>query len=1006
MSSRTPATRSLPDVNGTRVPYPQAATTLDLIEEQARARPDAVALVYDDAALTYGELDSKANALAVRLVEHGARRETLLPLLVNDGMELPLSMVAAMKAGIPFIPFDPGWPAERIGALLKDLGTDLAVGSPRTPEAARGTARTLIVDHRTLPKDTAPPTDRPVRSDLIYGFFTSGTTGLPKCTLNVHHGLLNRFLFMTRKFGPGHVSLQNSRSVFDSSLWQLLWPLTMGGSVVMPRRDGLLDLESTALQIGRHGVTITDFVPSIFTVLVDLLAAEPRLVDAVRSLRHVLLGGEAINVAAVRRFHELLPEVAVTNTYGPTEASIGSVFHTVAEADGAELPLGRPIDNTSAVVVDDALGRLGSGETGEVLIGGDCLGLGYLNDTGRTVDAFVPNPFPDVPGDRLYRTGDLGQYRADGCLYFVGRRDDQVKVRGVRIEPAEVERALLALPGVQDVKVVVQGAADRTMLVAVVVAEDGFDPSDARARARQLLPAEQVPDRFLQVASMPLSPNGKADRQALARLLDTPTAPAGDAPEASGERADLEAAVRALWTDLLGTGELRPEDTFLDVGGTSLTAQSLALRLREMSGLPVSVHEVMTAQTIRDQARLIAQGGTAQDDTAVHQEMLADTVLPWAGQELAAPAPQPSAPPRHVFLTGGTGFIGIHLLDELLRSTDATVHCLVNAADDTAARARLDARARHYALSAGSAHERVRVVRGDLAAERFGLPEPAFHALADSIDTIVHAGAEVNLVYPYRRLRPVNVLGTREVIRLARSGTGQPRPVHHLSTLGFLPHHGSAPDESTFPPVEAVPPGGYGRTKWVAEAMMLAARWDHGVPVSLYRMGEVMPHTRTGVFSHGGSLAEYILDACVELGVAFPTGAQSDFTPVDNVSRFIVAAVREGCLGETFHVVQREPTCLDDLVDRFRTEFDLGRVDYAEFRARVAGRNSAQMRRLAAILPEPGAGGPQDLRDLFRAVPAPDFSRNCHKLIYSLGVEWLPVGAEVFARYAASRGVV
>ncbi|WNI18013.1 non-ribosomal peptide synthetase [Actinacidiphila sp. ITFR-21] len=1008
MSSRTSSTVPPPDPNGRRTPYPSdAVTVLDLIEQQAGAHPDAVALAYDGEALTYRELDRKANTLAGMLVDFGARRETLLPLLVNDGMELPLAMVAAMKAGVPFIPFDPTWPQERIGALLRDLDTRIAVGSARTPAPAAATARLLVTDHHALAETAEAPTaGRPGRADLVYGFFTSGTTGLPKCTLNVHKGLLNRFLFMTRSFGAGHVSLQNSRSVFDSSLWQLLWPLTMGGSVVMPRRDGLLDLERTIDQISRHGVTITDFVPSIFTVFVDLLASDQRLAASVGSLRNVLLGGEAINVDAVRRFHELLPGRAVTNTYGPTEASIGSVFHTLTALSGEEIPIGRPIDNTSAVVVDDSLRRLGTGETGEVLIGGDCLGLGYLNDPERTAAAFITNPFPDIPGERLYRTGDLAQFRADGCLYFVGRRDDQVKVRGVRIEPAEVERALRALPDVQDVRIVVQGEADRMMLIAAVVAGDGFDPADARSRARALLPAELVPDRFVRIAAMPLSPNGKADRGALTRLLETPDPAASPVPAGDGQAAagDLEQTVRALWAELLG-GDIGSQDSFFDAGGTSLSAQRLALRLRDLFGLRVSVRDIAEAHTVQAQARLIAQDGPVRDRAALYRDMLADAALAQrAGDGAADPAdPAPVRPsgPRRLLLTGGTGFIGVHLLDELLRSTRATVTCLVNAPDDEAARARLDARARHYGLAVRSGTPRVRVVRGDLAAERFGLSPAAFQELADGTDAVVHSGAEVNLVYPYQRLRAVNVLGTREVIRLATAGTGPARPVHHLSTLGIFPRTGAVPDEDSFPSVEDVPDDGYGQSKWVAEAMLRDARRRYGLPVSLYRMGEVMPNTRTGVFSHGGSLAEFLLDASVELGVTFGTGALGDFTPVDNVSRLIATAVRDSRVGQTFHVVQRESTRLDDLLGHVAARFGLRSVDYAEFRRRVAEQDSPLLQRLAAVLPDPAAG-PRTLTELFRDVPSPDVSRNCHEFVDSAAVEWIPLDSEVFHHYAAA----
>lgn len=1005
MSSRTGSHAPLPDPNGRRVPYPQTAeTTLDLIEEQARARPDAVALHYDGQELTYRELDRKANTLAVMLVAHGARRQTLLPLVVNDGMELPLAMVAAMKAGVPFIPFDPGWPHERTTALLRDLGTDIAVGSTRTP--ATPAARVLVADHRTLPETAdAPAAGRPARPDLVYGFFTSGTTGLPKCTLNVHKGLLNRFLYMTRSFGTGHVSLQNSRSVFDSSLWQLLWPLTMGGSVVMPRRDGLLDLERTAEQIARYGVTITDFVPSIFTVFVDLLASDPRLPASVRSLRQVLLGGEAINVDAVRRFHALLPGTAVTNTYGPTEASIGSVFHTLTALSGEEIPIGRPIDNTCAIVVDESLRRLGAGETGEVLIGGDCLGLGYLNDPRRTASAFIANPFPDIHSDRLYRTGDLAQFRADGSLYFVGRRDDQMKVRGVRIEPAEVEEALRALPGVQDVRIIAQGEADTTMLIAAVVAGDGFDPAGAAARARHLLPAEMVPDRFVPIAAMPLSPNGKADRAALARLLQAPAPTTGTntGPDGPGSGGDLEETLRSLWTELLGTGaDIGPQDSFFDAGGTSLSAQRLALRMRDLFGLRVSVRDLADARTIQAQARLITHDGHAHDTTAVREQMLADAQLTaWPDPAAPRPAPPHPAAPARLLVTGATGFIGIHLLDELLRSTHASVTCLVNAPDDDAARARLDARARHYGLPVRSGDPRVGVLRADLAAERFGLPEADFQDLAAHTDAIVHSGAEVNLVYPYQRLRAVNVLGTREVIRLAATGPGPARPVHHLSTLAIFPGAGTVPDEHTFPPVQDVPDDGYGQTKWVAEALLLDARRRYGLPVSLYRMGDVMPHTRTGVFSHGGSLAEFLLDASVELGVTLETGALSDFTPVDNVSRFIAAAVHGNLLGETFHVVQQEPARLDDLLGCFADRFGLRTVGYREFRQRAEERNSPLTQRLAAILPDPDAD-PQALAGLFGSTAPAGSSRNCHRAARTAAVQWLPVGPDLFHRYAAT----
>ncbi|MFD2350853.1 AMP-binding protein [Nonomuraea ferruginea] len=231
---------------------------------------------------------------------------------------------------------------------------------------------------------------------MIYGFYTSGSTGAPKCALNHHRGLVNRLTTMSRRFGDGadHVTLQNSRSTFDSSMWQVLWPLVSGGQVVLPHRDGILDLEETATTIGRYGVTMTDFVPSVLEAFVSLLEVREDLREATSSLRRMLIGGEAAGAGVVHRLRALLPGLEVTNTFGPTECSIGSVFHDVTDADADRIPLGRPIDNTAAILLDDDLKPVPVNTPGEMYLGGECVGAGYLNDPERTARVLVANPFP------------------------------------------------------------------------------------------------------------------------------------------------------------------------------------------------------------------------------------------------------------------------------------------------------------------------------------------------------------------------------------------------------------------------------------------------------------------------------------------------------------------------------------------------------------------------------------------------------------------------------------
>jgi amino acid adenylation domain-containing protein/thioester reductase-like protein len=979
-------------LNGLSRPYPAEETSLDLIDQQVLISPDAIAVVYGDQELSYHQVDRLANELAADLLEQGAQPGRLLPLLVSDGLELPLAILAAMKAAIPFVPMDPRWPADRTAALLRTLQTDLLVAGPRTPESATSAGRRIDIDAGLLSGAAdRPDVPRPERPDIFYGFFPSGTTGLPKCTLNHHRGLLNRFTTMTRLFGGGHVALQNSRSVFDSSLWQLLWPLTSGGTVVMPVREGLLDLEQTVRQIGRHGVTITDFVPSIFAVLADLVHADAELAQQASSLRRVLLGGEAINGAAVRRFHEVLPHVEFTNTYGPTEASIGSVFHTFRQPpmDGAEIPLGLPIDNTSVVIVDDDLSPLGPGQTGELLIGGDCVGYGYLADPERTARSFIANPFPEIPGDRLYRTGDLAQYREDGLLYFVGRADDQIKLRGVRIEPTEVEVALTRLPGIREAKVFADGELDRAQLIAAVISEQPVT-TELLDAARAVLPPEFVPDRFVRLEQLPLSANGKADRRALAAAVREAEARRDSQAGTEGLRARIE----RVWSEVLPLGGHDPDTSLFDLGGTSLSAQRLALALRAEFRRPITVHDIADHPTVAAQVALLESEGEQAPHHA--EQVLADQHLDsWSEWR-----PPPSSPPRSILLTGASGFIGVHLIESLLRETTATISCLVRAEDRQAAHQLLSSRLSYYQLADLLDDPRVRVEVGDLALPRLGLSDERYTALADSVDAIVHSGAQVNLVTPYAKLRATNVASVRALIELARCGPA--KAIHHLSTLSVLPR-GTAVDEDTCLVEENLPADGYSQSKWCAEKLLLAAR-DQGLAVHIYRLGEVMPHTSTGIPSHTGSLTEMLLEGCRQLGMVFRTGAASDFSPVDAVAAFIGRAVAEADrtipLGATYHVAGKHDLALDDVLDRLSAVAGLKEVSYGEFWERLQDASKEKdapqaLQKLGLILPERPRDEFAVLADQFFTSTSPDFRRNFAARCDQVGLTWPEIDAAV-----------
>jgi amino acid adenylation domain-containing protein/thioester reductase-like protein len=849
------------------------------------------------------------------------------------------------------------------------------------------------------PTALAPPGPPATLDDAVYGFYTSGSTGTPKCAINIHRGLLNRFTYMTRTLSDrtDEVVLQNSRPQFDSSLWQLLWPLTTGSTVVIPERSGILDLPATIETIRRYGVTMTDFVPSIFNTLVELLHVEPELVGRLSSLRRLLIGGEEMTPRTVHAFRALMPGVATINTYGPTEASIGSVFHHVADVDGDDIPIGRPIDNTYVVIVDENLDPVRPGELGELCIGGACLGLGYLGDPAKTRAAFVPNPFPEIPGTQLYRTGDLGYHGPDGLIYFVGRRDQQVKISGVRIELSEVEAALLRLPDVIDAKVVVAGDREARSLIGFVTARSpSVDAATLAAGARDLLPATMLPRRIEVISAMPLTPNGKVDRRALTAIAESWSAPATHTAAST----DVASVVRTAWLELLPVAEIAPGDDFFDLGGDSLSAQRLAIALAGRLGRRVTARDIFELSTLGEQIEFIDGSRARRAPTA--PAFQPDTVLPPDIPAVLRPQPVALA---DVLLTGATGFIGAQLLHDLLTSTRATIHCLVRSPDAGSAARRVVDNLCRYRLWRDEFAARIIAVPGDLSQPMLGLGGDGFGRLADRVDTILHSGAMVNLARSYRAHYKTNVAGTCEIIRLAT--TGRPKPIHFMSTLGTIAASPGDPTTSLERSAANEPPtDGYSQSKWVAERLLEGAA-DRGLPVTIYRVGEVMPHSIHGVPSRDG-LADLLVKACVRTGFWFRSPIVMDYTQVECVSGVVIAAMIRGESGY-LHPVQPGLISLNDLLAAFRDEFRLVEVGYHAFRESVAATVSEHpeqrdLSRLLAVLPpatESDSGAiTESLTSLFRDSAAGRTGERADALIADAGLPWTPVGPDVFERYA------
>ncbi|MFB6892027.1 amino acid adenylation domain-containing protein [Kitasatospora sp. NPDC056327] len=592
------------DFNRTDKQRPDA-TLVTLIAEQIARTPDAVAVALETgAALTYRELDAAADRIAARLAAEGIGPGSLVAISAERSPELVAGLLGVLRTGAGYTPLDPEYPAERLAFLLADSGAPVLLTQRRLAVPEGSPARVLLLDD---PAEWPEPpagagTAGPVTDDTAYLIYTSGSTGRPKGVPNTHRAIVNRLRWMqdTYRIGPRDTVLQKTPAGFDVSVWEFFWPLITGARLLLARPGGQKDAAYLRDLIAGAGVTVAHFVPSMLTVF---LAEED--VEKCTTLRRAVCSGEALPPATAREFTTRLPGAALANLYGPTEAAV-DVSSWECEGPLDTVAIGLPIDNTRLYVLDAALRPVPPGAPGELHIAGTAVALGYHRRPGLTAARFVPDPY-GPPGSRMYRTGDLARRLPDGTLEHLGRIDQQVKIRGLRIEPGEVEEALRSRPGIADAAVIVrEDNPDDKRLVAYLVPDPGADEPDTtalRAALKLVLPDYLVPSAFVALPRLPLTPNGKLDRRAL---------PAPQLRRAEGAvtepRTGAEKVIAAIWAEVLKLRAIGIDEDFFDLGGHSLLATQVVAKARrqltEIGARPVSVMDVFTCRTVRALAEL------------------------------------------------------------------------------------------------------------------------------------------------------------------------------------------------------------------------------------------------------------------------------------------------------------------------------------------------------------------------------------------------------------------
>ncbi|MGW0568247.1 amino acid adenylation domain-containing protein [Streptomyces tauricus] len=891
--TRAPA--DLQVLDGGPLPGP-ARPVLDLIAEHATLHGGSVAVEHAGRAVTYGQLLDSARETARRLTARGIGRGDVVAVVLPRGIEAVTTVLGVLLAGAAYCPLDPAASSARRAALLADARPALVLTTGPVRE-----------EPHHEPDARQPPAPAP--DDLAYVLHTSGSTGRPKGVEIGHRALAHFVAGATHRYGLHRTDrvLQFAPLHFDTSVEEVFLTLCRGATLVVRDDDMTDSVPGFLAACARLRISFLDLPTAYWHELVHAISADSADTPALPAgIRTVVIGGEAALPERVDRWRGAVgTSVRLLNTYGPTEATVVATvadLHDTSRAEG-DVPIGLPLPGTRAAVVD-----------GELHLLGDNLARGYRG--ARPPDASRFAPLEGLPGaPRAYRTGDLVRVGDDGQLRYLGRSDAEFKISGHRVHPAEVENALLTHPGVRDTAVVGHVREDGTRHLIAFVVPDGPPPAATRIRdhLRATLPAAMIPSAVEFLDRLPRTGSGKTDRDALVRQASRPGALTGtsDGPPVAYEAESagpLERTVAIIWQRALGITALSGRDDVFDLGAQSLQAIQVANRLGGELHREVKVAWLFQHPTPAGLAGFLArQARVPRPSVAagLPATLLADSVLdpdirpqPQSRSRLRpGDGSRAGRTPDRILLTGATGFVGVHLLAELLTSTGTgastgvgtgegpEVVCTVRVRSAAEAAARIREALRTHRIHLPSpALRRITAIPADLSRPRLGLDDRDFAELGRTCRAIFHNAATVSILREYATLRAANTESTRDLLRLAAAHS---IPLHHVSTLSVAPPLAlSSEVPEAFVPAHPGLRSGYQQSKWAAERLLEQAA-ERGLPVTVHRLGRVVGPSTTGYVNERDFLWS-VLRAGVPAGIVPDLFEEETWTPVDHVAKALV----------------------------------------------------------------------------------------------------------------------
>ncbi|MDQ0066678.1 non-ribosomal peptide synthetase family protein [Chryseobacterium lathyri] len=909
--------RLLNDFNKTNWDYHKEETLVSLFKKQALLHPESLAAVYQDSRISYCELDRKSSQLANVLLEKGVKEGMFVPVWLDRSLEWVVAILGILKTGAAYVPIDPTYPVKRVEYILTDTSAGILITDTQRGNSLTGGIHTEIFyldNAETLAHLSAELPDITISQDaLAYTIYTSGSTGNPKGVMVSHHSIQHLVTWHNQYFhvdDTSHLTLVAGLA-FDISVWET-WSALIAGAVMYIAANEDRVEASELVNFYRKNRITHGFTPS---VLAPSVVEETRKYNNLE-LKYLFTGGEKIKPLITSELsYELI------DYYGPTECTVFATFKKVRDVNGQYISsIGRPIANAQAYILGENSELLPVGAVGELHIGGNLLAKGYLNNEELTASKFINSPFRE--NEKLYRTGDLARWKPDGDIEFLGRIDNQVKIRGFRVELGEIERCLSRLEGIQEAAVITKDHGSNKYIVAFIMVktDEQADTAWVRQQLKEELPGYMIPAQIINIDKIPLTSNGKTDTHLLGELADKE---AKELISTEPPTNETERIIADIWAEELERPVINITDNFFDIGGNSLLVAIVATALNSRFDTKVYMRDIYQFPVLKQLAgELITRAKEAselipEEDVEPYVALQQDVYLAPGTVFAGGFDPKQLENPKNIFLTGVTGFVGIHLLQELLETTSADIYCLVRAQDEFHAVEKIDRCYKQYHIDRKEEQKpRIIPVIGDLSLPLLGLSEERFKNLAAMLDLIYHSGSSVNFIEPYSYMKAPNVEGLREIIKLA--GAERTKCLALLSTISvyswghvFTGKTVMLENDDIAQNLMSVSKDiGYVRSKWVMEAVAdLAAK--EGLPLITYRLGYAMCHSETGA-SAPYQWWSGLVKNCVEFK-SYPllTELREGLITVDYMTRSMAHITKnKDAVGKKFNLIARPETNL------------------------------------------------------------------------------------------------